>query len=80
MTKVRLPYAFMVDRRERDLPVGKMTKHGSYVDVEVSQEVLEDIISDASFYASPDGPDMAPKAVTRSAKHAVRLLQDQGFM
>lgn len=76
--QISLPATFYWDHVERDLPGGiVLTKSKSKVKVEVTDEELAEILSDARYYAS-DGRYMGPnfRGVTASAKATVRAIEN----
>ncbi|WP_224962601.1 hypothetical protein [Geomonas subterranea] len=74
--RIKLPARFFFDHMERDLPPGTIVHAGkALVDVEVTPTELEEIESDALYYADRDGPDGQPDGLKESAKRTLRRIE-----
>jgi hypothetical protein len=74
--RLALPTVFYWDHSDRDLPSGKYL--GSLVGlglIECDQDTLEELLSDARYYASPHGPDQACIGLKSSARATVKRIE-----
>ncbi len=70
-----LPRAFYLDHLERDLPTPEeVNRNRTHIVVRTDDPHLEDLLQDALFYSSPDGPDQLPPGLKTSAKATVAAI------
>jgi hypothetical protein len=72
----RIPVRFYDDHAERGLPtpaaVGRVHR---VVIVDAADPALPELLSDARFYADPNGPDELPPGLKASAERTVRAIR-----
>lgn len=74
--KITLPRVFWLDHTERDLPSGELIRRSvASVVVEVTEDELREIESDARFYSDANGPDGCPRSIIESAKRTVAAIE-----
>lgn len=76
--RLRLPPLFWNDHANRDLPCGEVVHKASrYVEIEADDTTIDEIRSDASYYADPSGgPDSyeGRAALMASARATIRAI------
>lgn len=78
--KIKVPARFYLDHRARDCgESGKVvSSNKNYVVVELDSISLEDLLSDADYYASFEGEDFREnKGVCLSARATLKVINNQ---
>lgn len=74
--RIKLPTKFYLDHADRGLPSGSVIRTGkNVVEVDVTQEELDEIEEDALYYADTNGPDCQPNGLKASAKRTVERIK-----
>lgn len=77
MKTVKVRARFYIDHQERDLPSPAIIKNlGSKYVVSLDDPDLPELLSDAEFYASKNGPDLLPPGLKASARATAKAIRE----